>query len=85
MTTAFNKTGSTLRRNLQEVCVLNGLIWMLVVAGVGTAGDALVESCGGPDHCPAVVRAGSHGRRRIFLAQITHQTCNVSLREPSPT
>ena len=41
MTVILDRTGSSLQRRWQEVRVLNGLIWILVVAGVGTAGDAL--------------------------------------------
>ena len=41
MSIILDRTGPALQRRWQEFCVLNGLIWMLVVAGVGTAGDAL--------------------------------------------
>ena len=33
-----------LRRSLREARILNGLLWMMIVAGVGTAGDALIAT-----------------------------------------
>ena len=41
MTAALYSTGSTLRRILQEARVLNGLVWMLVVASMGAAVDTV--------------------------------------------
>ena len=71
MTTAFNRTRSTLRRNWQEARVLNGLVWMLVVAGVETAGDALACSTFGFWNAPAGARAWSAAIGTVQTAAIS--------------
>ena len=41
MSAAIYRKRLTLRRNAREARVISGLVWLMVVAGVETVGDAL--------------------------------------------